>query len=161
VRPNALGGSRDLASSNQGSRSPLGDVARLPPSQRASPPQERSLAASPSQAARRRITMRALLPLTTMFIGSLAFPTHGQGLDARVQESRFEMTEAFIRNEWRHPVRNLDVTILGAGPVHAAVDDCEIHVGAELADQSISDFPDIVLEPPSVCKDRSKSRQAW
>ncbi len=75
--------------------------------------------------------------------------------------SRFEMTEPFIRNQWRHPVRPLDVVPQGAGPVHDPIDDCEIHVGAELVDQSISDFVGVVLEPPNVCKDKSKSRKAW
>jgi hypothetical protein len=80
---------------------------------------------------------------------------------AQDHESRFEMTESFIRNQWRHPVRSLEVIARGAGPVHGAQEDCEIHVGADLVDQSISDFPGIVLEPPNVCKDHSRTRGAW
>lgn len=76
-------------------------------------------------------------------------------------EKRFEMTEPFIRDQWRHPVRTLNVIPQGAGPVHIPADDCEIHVGAEHADQSISDFVGLVLEPPNVCKDTSKSKTAW
>jgi len=76
-------------------------------------------------------------------------------------ESRFELTESFIRSQWRHPVRVLDVVAKGAGPVHIASEDCEIHVGAELVEQSISDFSGVVLEPPNVCKDKSKSRDTW
>ena len=76
-------------------------------------------------------------------------------------EKRFEMTESFIRDKWRHPVRSLDVVPQGAGPVHIPADDCEIHVGAEHVDQSISDFVGLVLEPPNVCKDKSKSKTAW
>ena len=81
--------------------------------------------------------------------------------DPATHTSRFEMTEPFIRNQWRHPVRPLDVVPQGAGPVHDPIDDCEIHVGAELVDQSISNFVGLVLEPPNVCKDKSKSRKAW
>lgn len=76
-------------------------------------------------------------------------------------ESRFELTEAFIRNEWRHPIRALGVIPEGTGPVHGAVDDCEVHIGSRLQDVSISDFPRLVLEPPSVCKDRSRSSKEW
>ena len=76
-------------------------------------------------------------------------------------ESRFELTEQFIRSQWRHPVREIAVTPEGTGPVHGPVDDCEIHIGSRLQDESISDFPRIVLEPPSVCKDKSKSKAAW
>jgi hypothetical protein len=76
-------------------------------------------------------------------------------------ESRFELTEAFIRNEWRHPIRALGVIPEGTGPVHGPVDDCEVHIGSRLRDESISDFPKLVLEPPSVCKDNSKSKASW
>jgi len=76
-------------------------------------------------------------------------------------ESRFELTEAFIRNEWRHPIRALPVIPEGTGPVHLAPDDCEVHIGSRLQDDSISDYPRLVLEPPSVCKDTSKSKAAW
>jgi hypothetical protein len=83
-------------------------------------------------------------------------------LNAQTHQSRWEFTESFIRDTWLHPIRTVDVTIAGEGPVHDPTNDCEIHIGAELADQSISDFADIVLEPPNVCKDtRRSSRQAW
>ena len=76
-------------------------------------------------------------------------------------ESRFELTEQFIRNQWRHPIREMGVTPEGTGPVHIAEDDCEVHIGSRLQDESISDFPRLVLEPPDVCKDTSKSKAAW
>jgi hypothetical protein len=76
-------------------------------------------------------------------------------------ESRFELTETFIRNEWRHPIRALQVIPEGTGPVHLAPDDCEVHIGSRFQDDSISDYPRLVLEPPSVCKDTSKSKTAW
>ncbi len=75
--------------------------------------------------------------------------------------SRWEFTEQFIRDTWLHPIRSLNVTIAGAGPIHGAADDCEIHLGAELNDRSVSDFAGIVLEPPDVCKDRRRSQAAW
>lgn len=79
---------------------------------------------------------------------------------AQEHESRFEMTAAFLQS-WRHPVRTLDVVPAGAGPVHDPATDCEIHVGAALVDPTISDYPDVVLEPPNVCKDGAKSKKAW
>lgn len=100
------------------------------------------------------------LPLTAVLFAltiGIAFPAIAQ----TSHEKRFELTEPFIRNQWRHPVRNLDVIPQGAGPVHIPADDCEIHVGAQLVDQSISDFAGLVLEPPNVCKDKSKSKTAW
>ena len=48
----------------------------------------------------------------------------------------------------------------GSRPVHAPADDCEIHIGAELGDATISDFAHIVLEPPNLCKDDQKSSRA-
>ena len=83
-------------------------------------------------------------------------------LEAQQHTDRFELTEQFIRDTWVHPVRAMDVKVLGPGPVHNETDDCEIHIGAELHDPTISDFPNIVLEPPNVCKDnRKSSKQAW
>src|SRR6266446_6028194 len=41
-------------------------------------------------------------------------------------ESRFEFTEAFIKDIWVHPIETLDVTLKGEGPVHTAQDDCEL-----------------------------------
>jgi hypothetical protein len=79
---------------------------------------------------------------------------------AQEHESRFEMTAAFLQ-QWKYPVRSLDVVPAGAGPVHAAAIDCEVHIGAALRDPTISDYPDVVLEPPNVCKDRAKSKKAW
>jgi hypothetical protein len=76
--------------------------------------------------------------------------------------SRWELTESFIRNVWLHPIRAMDVKLLGAGPVHVPDDDCEVHIGTELKDQTISDFANIVVEPPNVCKDgRKSSKAAW
>lgn len=94
-----------------------------------------------------------LIALTIGFIGLAQEPDH---------VSRWELTEQFIRDMWLHPIRALHVRVLGPGPVHAPADDCEIHIGAELGDATISDFANIVLEPPNVCKDnREPSRAAW
>src|SRR4051794_3241020 len=81
---------------------------------------------------------------------------------AQEHTSRWELTEQFIRDKWLHPIRAMDVRVLGAGPVHGPVDDCEVHIGAELGDATISDFANIVLEPPNACKDdRKSSSAAW
>ena len=84
-------------------------------------------------------------------------------LEAQQHTNRFELTEQFIREVWLHPVRAMNVKVLGPGPVHTPVNDCEIHIGAELQhNPAISDFPNIVLEPPNVCKDtRQSSKQKW
>jgi hypothetical protein len=83
-------------------------------------------------------------------------------LGAQEHTSRWELTESFIRGMWLHPVRAMDVTVLGPGPVHVPETDCEIHIGAELGDATISDFANLVLEPPNVCKDgRKSSKAAW
>ena len=84
----------------------------------------------------------------------------GAALWAQEHTSRWELTESFIREMWLHPLRAMGVTVLGPGPVHTPTNDCELHIGAELADATISDFPNIVLEPPNVCKDGRKSSQA-
>jgi hypothetical protein len=75
--------------------------------------------------------------------------------------SRWEFSERFIRDTWLHPIRTLDVKILGAAKAHDAPNDCEIHIGVELQDQSVSDFVGAVLEPPNVCKDTSRSLLGW
>lgn len=54
--------------------------------------------------------------------------------------SRFELTEQFIRETWLYPLRAVNVTVLGEGPVHNPTDDCEIHIGAELKDSTISEL---------------------
>jgi len=72
-------------------------------------------------------------------------------LSAQSHESRFELTEAFLTDWAHHPVRDVEVKLDCAGPVHPPKDDCEIHIGAQLSDPSISDFQNVVLEPPSVC----------
>lgn len=84
-------------------------------------------------------------------------------LPAGAQEhtARFEMTEAFLRAWARDPVRDLDVKLDCAGPVHNPVNDCEIHVSAELVDPSISDFQHVVIEPPNLCKDKGSSMSNW
>jgi hypothetical protein len=106
-----------------------------------------------------RVRLRCVAVFFSLTIGSA--PVAIAQLSPATHEKRFEMTEPFIRDQWRHPVRSLNVVPQGAGPVHIPADDCEIHVGAELVDQSISDFVGLVLEPPNVCKDKSKSRKAW
>jgi hypothetical protein len=80
---------------------------------------------------------------------------------AQDHTSRWEFSEKFIRETWLHPIRTLDVTLLGAATAHDPANDCEIHVGVELEDQTVSDFVDAVVEPPNVCKDTSHSRSAW
>ena len=83
-------------------------------------------------------------------------------LSAQEHTNRWELTEHFIRNMWLHPIRAMNVTVLGPGPVHTPTDDCEIHIGAALGDTTISDFANVVLEPPNVCKDaRKPSKAAW
>jgi len=100
-----------------------------------------------------------LAAIATCFIGKLPLALAQSNHDEH--QSRFELTESFIRDEWRHPIRALGVVPEGTGPVHNPQDDCEVHIGARLLDDSISDFPRLVLEPPSVCKDTSKSKAAW
>src|SRR4029450_5794570 len=83
-------------------------------------------------------------------------------LAAQEHTSRWELTESFIRDMWLHPVRDGNVPVRGPGPVHGPADDCELHIGAELEDTTISDFAGVVLEPPNVCKDgRKPSKAAW
>jgi hypothetical protein len=74
-------------------------------------------------------------------------------LSAQSHESRFELTEAFLTDWAHHPVRDVEVKLACAGPIHPPQEDCEIHIGAQLSDPSISDFQDVVLEPPSVCEE--------
>jgi hypothetical protein len=107
---------------------------------------------------RRVLLLHIVFPFT---LGIAGIPLAAAQPSSASHENRFEMTEPFIRNQWRHPVRSLDVVPQGAGPVHIPADDCEIHVGAELVDQSISNFVGLVLEPPNVCKDKTKSKTAW
>jgi hypothetical protein len=78
-------------------------------------------------------------------------------LGAQEYRSRWELTESFMGEMWLHPVRAMNVTVLGPGPVHGPGDDCEIHIGAEFEDATISDFANVVLEPPNVCNDGRKS----
>jgi hypothetical protein len=61
-------------------------------------------------------------------------------------QSRFELSEEFVRAWAADPVRRLEVKLACAGPVH---------VGAQLNDPGISDFQDVVIEPPNVCKNKS------
>jgi hypothetical protein len=107
----------------------------------------------------RRVLLLHIVFLFTLGIAGI--PLAAAQPSSATHENRFEMTEPFIRNQWRHPVRSLDVVPQGAGPVHIPADDCEIHVGAELIDQSISNFVGLVLEPPNICKDKTKSKTAW
>lgn len=96
-----------------------------------------------------------------LFVCAWAFSAHAQPPATDTHQSRWEFTEQFIRGTWLHPVRVLDVRIAGAGPIHGVGDDCEIHVGARLKDESVSDFAGVVLEPPNVCKDRRRTQSAW
>jgi hypothetical protein len=59
-------------------------------------------------------------------------------LEAQQHTDRFELTEQFIRDTWVHPVRAMDVKVLGPGPVHNEENDCELHIGAELHDPTIN-----------------------
>lgn len=72
---------------------------------------------------------------------------------AQDHSSQFEFTESFVKDWANHPVRDVPVTLDCAGPVHPAAQDCELHIGAQLADPSIGDFQGVVLEPPSICAD--------
>ena len=96
-----------------------------------------------------------------LFLFAWACRAYGQPPDTDAHSSRWEFTEQFIRAIWLHPIRVLDVNIAGAGPIHGVADDCEIHVGARLKDESVSDFAGVVLEPPNVCKDRRRTQGAW
>jgi len=72
-------------------------------------------------------------------------------------KTHFELTEAFLK-DWAHnPVRDMNVTLDCAGPIHDPPNDCEVHIGAALDDPSISDFQNIVLEPPNVCAEHGKN----
>lgn len=79
---------------------------------------------------------------------------------AQDHESRFEFTRAFLEDWAHHPVRDMQATLDCAGPVHPADQDCELHIGAQLADPSIGDFQGIVLEPPSICEDGGSALRA-
>jgi hypothetical protein len=78
-------------------------------------------------------------------------------LSAQQHQSQFELTEAFVTNWAHHPVQDLEVTLACAGPVHPAATDCELHIGAQVGDPSISDFQGVVLEPPNVCTNDGSS----
>jgi hypothetical protein len=65
---------------------------------------------------------------------------------------QFDVTEEFLRSWAARPVAALPVRLDCASKAHNAPNDCELHVGAKLADPEISDHQWIVLEPPNVCK---------
>ena len=84
-----------------------------------------------------------------------AFP-----LLAQNHQSRFELTEEFVRSWSAEPVRDVQAVIDCAGPVHTPKNDCEIHIGAAFADPSFTDFPNVVLEPPNLCKPPREPKRA-
>jgi hypothetical protein len=95
------------------------------------------------------------------FVISLLFST---ALLAQSHESRFELAKAFLTDWAHHPIRDVAVNLhcddpqsKVAGPVHDEANDCELHIGALLADPSISDFQGVVLEPPNVCVETGKN----
>jgi len=91
-----------------------------------------------------RLTRRVLLVTGLLALPCLAVAQH---------TSQFEFTETFVRS-WAHdPVADLAVKFDCASNEHVVSEDCEIHLGAELSDPSVSDFQGLVLEPPNVCKD--------
>jgi hypothetical protein len=79
-------------------------------------------------------------------VGLLALP-----LFAQEHVSRFELSQDFVKHWSDEPLRDATVKVLGAGPVHPAATDCEIHVGAEFSDSAFTDFPGVVVEPPNLC----------
>src|SRR4051812_9119840 len=98
-----------------------------------------------------------LMRTATLVAAAACFCT-AASLAAQDHTNRFELTEQFIRDIWVHPIQAMDVTLLGPGPVHDETNDCELHIGAEMQhNPAISDFPNIVLEPPNVCKDGRQS----
>jgi hypothetical protein len=108
-----------------------------------------------------RVTRAVLIPaVMTLCVVVICPLTFAQSNNDQ-HESRFELTEDFVRNQWRHPIREIDVIPEGTGPVHDPEPDCEVHIGSRLKDASVSDFPRVVLEPPNVCKDTSKSKAQW
>lgn len=87
-----------------------------------------------------------------LLLVTLALPAAAQN-----HTTQFEVSEDFLK-AWAHnPVRDVRVTLDCAGPVHDPEDDCELHIGAAFVDPSIGDFQDVVLEPPNICKDNSRS----
>ncbi len=81
---------------------------------------------------------------------SLLIAAHARAQQRHV--NAFALSESFINNTWRHSVAEIETVIGCSGPQHPPANDCEIHIGASLTDTSISDYPDIVIEPPNVCK---------
>src|SRR5947207_534730 len=87
---------------------------------------------------------------TVAFLGAislLALP-----LAAQTHQSRFELSEEFVLSWSDSPVRDVAARLDCAGPVHNPANDCEVHIGAEFVDSSFTDFPNVVLEPPNLCK---------
>jgi hypothetical protein len=87
---------------------------------------------------------------------------------AQSHESRFELAKTFLTDWAHHPVRDVAVNLhcddqnsRVAGPVHNQASDCELHIGAILADPSISDFQGVVLEPPNVCVETGKNWRSF
>jgi hypothetical protein len=79
---------------------------------------------------------------------------------AQNHQSRFELTDEFVRSWSAEPVRDVEARLDCAGPVHTAEKDCEIHIGAEFVDPSFTDFPNVVLEPPNLCQPPRKPTRA-
>jgi hypothetical protein len=101
---------------------------------------------------RRVISARSpvLIALTIGQIGLARQPPH---------VSRWELTEPFVRDVWLHPIRNMDVTIVGAGPVHVPAEDFEIHIGAEFGDATKSATSLMSLSSRRTCAKTAVSPQ--
>lgn len=97
--------------------------------------------------------MRALVIIVAACLSAIS-------LFAQERQSRFELSEEFVRSWSTQPVRDVQAKIDCAGPVHTAEKDCEIHIGAAFTDPSFTDFPNVVLEPPNLCKAPRKPTRA-
>jgi hypothetical protein len=94
------------------------------------------------------------------FIIAVAACLFSLTLLAQERQSRFELSEDFVRSWAAGPVRDVRARIDCAGPVHPPKNDCEIHIGAAFVDSSFTDFPNVVLEPPNLCKAPRKPTRA-
>lgn len=98
--------------------------------------------------------------MTRTLLIAVAAGLFTSALLAQEYQSRFELTEEFVRSWSAEPVRDVDAVIDCAGPVHTPEKDCEIHIGAAFADPSFTDFPHVVLEPPNLCKTPREPKRA-
>jgi len=93
---------------------------------------------------------RAILPRGCFLLALLIIASTAYAVEHAPQ---FEFTESFVLSWAHHPVADIAVKFDCPSNEHLLDADCEIHLGAELSDPSVSDFQGLVLEPPNVCKD--------